>query len=273
MLLDRNRSIVEALGVTDDVYRIDLTTDAPPQLGAAAAIVDPPWYPTDTQAFLAATNRVCAHRARIVLCQPTLATRPGVAEERAALLDELPRLGFCYRSTAAPVRYQMPHFEASSLKVAAPELLIPTDWRVGDVLILERSATALRTDPQGMPAETWQEVIFGPARIKLRRTEPPNLGSLVPGHILDTVSRRDLVRQRIGLWTSGNRVFTLADPAAIGRLIQLGHADVMLSRFTPKRILSHARTVGVGRRVAHRLFDLLLIELQEHTLQKEAETS
>jgi hypothetical protein len=269
VLLDRNRSVVEALDVTDDMYRIDLTIDEPPQLGAVAAILDPPWYPTDTQAFLVATNRVCARGARIVLCQPTLATRPGVAEERAALLDELPRLGFRYHDTAAPVRYQMPHFEASSLKVAAPGLLIPTDWRVGDVLTLEKISDSVAYGPRVMPVETWQEVIFGPVRIKLRRTGPPNLGSLVPGDVLDTVSRRDPVRQRIGLWTSGNRVFTLADPTAIGRLIQLCHTDVMRSQFMPKRILSHARTVGVSRHVARHLFDLLLIELQEHTLRKE----
>jgi hypothetical protein len=159
---------------------------------------------------------------------------------------------------------------ALPLRAAAPDLLIPTDWRLGDVLTLEKISDNVAYGPRVRPAETWQEVTFGPVRIKLRRTEPPNLGSLVPGDILDTVSRREPIRQRIGLWTSGNRVYTLADPAAIGRLIQQCHTDVMRSRFTLKRILSHGRTVGVGRRVARQLFDLLLIELQEHTLRKEA---
>ena len=34
--------------------------------------------------------------------------------------------------------------------------------------------------------------------------------------------------------------------------------------------LSHARIIGAGRRVARQLFNLLLIELQEHTIRKEA---
>jgi hypothetical protein len=113
--------------------------------------------------------------------------------------------------------------------------------------------------------ESWRETTFGPVRIKLRRTEGPNLASLVPGDVLDTVSRRDPVRSRIGLWTSGNRVFSLDEPEAIGRLIELCHNDVMQSQFALQRTLSHARTVGISRRIARQLFNLLLIELQEHT--------
>lgn len=270
VLLDRNRSLIEALGALGDVHHIDLHSDDPPRLEAEAAILDPPWYPADTYTFVAAANRVCELGARIVLCQPTLATRPGVAEERAALLDELPRLGFLYREVTARIRYQMPHFEASSLRVAAPDLLVPNDWRVGDVLILEKISDAAALLKPAVLAESWQDAIFGPVRIKLRRTEAPNLGSLIPGDVLDTVSRRDPMRKRIGLWTSGNRVFSLEDPAAIGRIIELCHTDVMRSQFTLKRTLRHARTVGIDRHTAHQLFDLLLIELQEHTLRKEA---
>jgi hypothetical protein len=270
MLLDRNQSVVQALGAAADVYLIDFTSDDSPRLDAAAAILDPPWYPADTRAFLVAANRVCALGARIVLCQPTLATRPGIAQERTILLDELSRLGFLHRETAARVRYQMPHFEAASLKMAAPGLLVPSDWRVGDALTLEKISDAISRSQHIIPAESWHEVTFGPVRIKLRRTEAPNLGPLVPGDVLDTVSRRDPIRKRIGLWTSGNRVFTLKDPAAIGRLIEFCHTDVIQSRFTLDRTLSHARMIGADRRVARQLFDLLLIELQEHTLRKEA---
>jgi hypothetical protein len=264
-LLERNQSVLDTLHTTEHVYKIDLGTDEPPALEAGAAILDPPWYPADTYAFLAATSRACAVGARIVLCQPTLATRPGVAEERAALLDELPRLGLiCRKVDAARVRYHMPHFEASSLKVAAPDLFVPDDWRVGNLIILEKVGDAPSSLEPPVHIESWREATFGPVRIKLRRTEAPNLASLVPGDVLDTVSRRDPIRSRIGLWTSGNRVFSLDEPEAIGRLIELCHNDVMQSQFTLQRTLSHARTVGISRRIAQQLFSLLLIELQEH---------
>ena len=270
MLLDRNRSVIETLHAAGHVYQVDLSTDDPPRLGADAAILDPPWYPADTHAFLVATNRVCMIGARIVLCQPTLAARPGVAQERAALLAELPRLGFIYYQAAARVRYQMPHFEASSLKMTAPDLYVPADWRVGDVLALQKISDTTTLLKESTSTESWQETTFGPVRIKLRRTEVPNLGSLVPGDVLDTVSRRDPIRKRIGLWTSGNRVFSLEDYESIGRLIGLCNADVMQSQFTLRRTLGHARTVGVDRRIARQLFDLLLVEPQEHTLRREA---
>lgn len=269
-LLERNSSVIRSLGNTGHMYQIDLTTDKPPSLGARAAIVDPPWYPADTQAFLWATNAACALGARIVLCQPTLATRPGVAEERAALLDELPRLGYAYRRfDAAFIRYRMPHFEAASLKVTAPDLPVPDDWRVGDTLTLEKIDEAAPQLAPTATADAWQEVAFGPVRIKLRRTKSPDLGPLVPGDVLDTVSRRDPIRDQIGLWTSGNRVFSLNDPAIFGKLITLCHTDVMQSQFTLNGTLAHAAAVRLDADTARRLFDLLLIEFQEHALRRE----
>lgn len=270
-LLERNASVVEALRSSAHVHQIDLTLEQPPALGAQAAILDPPWYPADTHAFLVATSRVCTVGARIVLCQPTLATRPGVAEERAALLEELPLLGYaCRAMDNARIRYHMPHFEASSLKIAAPDLAVPDDWRTGDMLTLEKISNVPATLPVPSPAESWHEVAFGPVRIKLRRTTPPDLGSLVPGDVLDTVSRRDPVRERIGFWTSGNRVYSLANVDSIEKLIKLCHADVMQSQFTFGHMLSHAQGAGVNERIAHQLFDVLLLELQEHALKKEA---
>lgn len=269
-LLERNGSVIRSLGNTGHMYQIDLMADKPPSLGARAAIVDPPWYPADTQAFLWATNAACALGARIVLCQPTLATRPGIAEERAALLDELPQLGYaCRRFDAASIRYRMPHFEAASLKVSAPDLPVPGDWRVGDTLTLEKIDEALLPSAPAATADEWQEVAFGPVRIKLRRTKSPDLGPLVPGDVLDTVSRRDPIRDQIGLWTSGNRVFSLDDPAIFSKLITLCHTDVMQSQFTLNGTLAHAAAVGLNVDIARRLFDLLLIELQEHALRKE----
>jgi hypothetical protein len=244
--------------------------DKPPFLGAQAAIVDPPWYPADTKVFLWATNLACAVGARIILCQPTLATRPGIAEERAALLDELPQLGYiCRRIHSDRARYRTPHFEVTSLKAAAPGLPVPGDWRVGDVMMLEKTSDPPKKLAPGPPTEAWLEALFGPVRIKLRRTNPPDLGGIVTGDVLDTVSRRDPIRDQIGVWTSGNRVFSLNHPEMLAKIIDLCHCDVMKSRFTIDGALSHARAAGLDARTAQKLFDLLLVELQEHALRRE----
>lgn len=267
-LLDRNASGVGALSDEGSAYRIDLIREAPPVLDAEAGIVDPPWYPTDTRAFLLATSRTCVVGARIILCQPTRATRPGVTEERAALMDELPRLGFaCHGIDTAQVRYTMPRFEANSLKAAEPDLVVPDDWRTGDLLTLEKLREAIPQCSLAAVTECWHEVAFGPVRIKLRQTRGPDIGTLVPGDILRTVSRRDPIRQHIGMWTSSNRVYTVEHPHRIGGLIDLCHADLMRSQFTLSRTLNHAQSLGACRSVARRLFDSLLIELQEHVLE------
>jgi hypothetical protein len=269
VLIERNDAVIMALNAVahteHKIIRIDLTTDEPPVIEAKAAVIDPPWYPVDTTIFLAATSCMSVEGARILLCQPTEATRPGVAEERAQLLAELPELGYeLCEIRRSYIRYQMPHFESVSLKAAAPSLEVPIDWRTGDLLILRRVGRACHITTATFSEAAWQESVFGPVRIKLRSTTGPDITSLVSGDVLDTVSRRDPIRVHIGMWTSGNRVFRLTNAEVIGKLIEFCHTDFMNAQFTLKRTLAHATTLGVSARVARRLFDVLLIELQEH---------
>ncbi|MGH8909847.1 MAG: hypothetical protein ACRD0K_25975 [Egibacteraceae bacterium] len=117
----------------------------------------------------------------------------------------------------------------------------------------------------GFEEGVWHEARFGPVRIKLRAAGgQKNLGALVPGDVLGTISRRDPVRERVGLWTSGNRVYSLADPRRIGELIELCDADLADMTFSAARTHQHARRLRLPPRTAQRLFDVLLVELQEH---------
>ncbi len=271
VLLERNSIMTAALRTKHpaggEILCIDLAVSKPPPLGASAAILDPPWYLGDSLTFLAASSHLCHHGAHIWLCQPTQATRPGVEGERATLTAELPYLGLQLEAThTSAVRYTMPHFEAMSLRSTAASLRVPPDWRTGDLIVLRKIAAASR-EPAAPGSDTdWEEVHFGPVRIKLRVTDAiEELASLVPGDVLGTVSRRDPIRPRIGLWTSGNRVFALGDPERVGGLINLCNADLEAIRFTLARTLDHARQLGMSASTAQRLFDLLLVELQEHT--------
>lgn len=84
------------------------------------------------------------------------------------------------------------------------------------------------------------------------------------------MSRRDPVRALIGFWTSGNRVFSLADPKRVGRLIELCHSDLGAMKFTYARTKDHTRRLGMSTKVYRRLFDILLVELQKHTATERA---
>lgn len=278
VLIERNAAVIaslpDATSEWHEVVRVDLNTEDAPAREAQAAILDPPWYPSDTLIFLRAAAGTTAPGARILLCQPTEATRPGVTEEREQLLAALPRFGFTLAAVEpSSVRYEMPHFELISLKSAAPTLEIPSDWRSGDLLILERSGAVEPVSLTPFPEFPFTERTFGPVRLKLRKTVGPDLAELVPGDVLDTVSRRDPIRSQIGIWTSGNRVFGLAHVEAIGNLIDSCHTDLMNAAFTLERTLQCAEQSGVPADVARRLFGVLLVELQEHLLYAKVSSS
>lgn len=266
VLIERNAAMTAALADdSHEVITLDLTLHDPPVLNANTALLDPPWYVRDTLIFLSAASRICRHGVLIWLCQPTLATRPSIADERAELLEELPQLGLeSIHTFNRAVRYQMPHFEAMSLRMAAAELAVPTNWRTGDLLVLRKVGPTSNTRPVAF-SEQWAEVHFGPVHIKLRATgAAEDLANLVPGDVLNTVSRRDPAREKIGFWTSGNRVYGLAEPERVGRVIELCNNDRESMQFTLTRTLVHARRLGMSASTARRLFDVLLVELQEH---------
>lgn len=275
VLMERNKVVTATLArrsgaAPGSIISIDLGAELSPRLEAGAAIVDPPWYLSDTTLFLAATSRACRLKACILLCQPTYATRPGVSEEREALLAELSRLGLAYSDVQPTMlRYLTPHFEAMSLRLTMQGEKVPDDWRKGDLLVLKKMAQCAHEDPLISEGDGWSEAHFGPVRIKLRRTGQVDLGHLVPGDVLDTVSRRDPVRQRIGFWTSGNRVYSLANPETIGRFIELCNTDFMGAGFTLNSAAALAEELGLPKQVYRKLFDILLIELEEHCEMRE----
>jgi hypothetical protein len=271
VLLERNTATTAALDMVSrrgsEVICIDLAECEPPRLDASAAIIDPPWYLGDTQNFLTAASQLCRDGALLWLCQPALATRPGVDKERSFLISEVALLGLTIEASyACAVRYQMPHFEAMSLRRSA-DIRVPQDWRTGDLLVLRKGGAPQRPNENHYKVHPWLEVSFGPVRIRLRANEAhEDLGTLVPAaDILDTVSRRDPVRKHIGFWTSGNRVYSLANPDKIGKLIELCDTDLANTSFSMARTLIHAAQVGIPAHVAQKLFDVLLVELQEHT--------
>lgn len=271
ILIDRNAAVIDALiarGVDSPhmMLGVDLEVIGRLHLGAGAAIVDPPWYMGDTLLFLAAAASICRPNATVVLCQPASATRPGVNQERAVILDRVSSLGLEFRALrSGTVRYVTPHFEAVSLRAAMDGATIPVSWRRGDVLLFERTSISYPIPLPRLRDAQWREITFGPVRIKLaEQPTGPELGSLTPGDILKTVSRRDPVRKRIGLWTSGNRVFTVANSVTLGELITLCETDLRNEQFALQRTLRHAEKLRISRDVAARMYEILWTELTEH---------
>jgi hypothetical protein len=271
VLLDRNTAVLDAINARGVhaphvVIGVDLQAVERLRFNAGAVIADPPWYLDDTVVFLSVAVEVAAPGATIVLCQPAVGTRPGVRVERDALLDRVSSLGLeLIGVRSSSVRYMTPHFEAVSLKVASNIAAVPQNWRRGDVLLLRSSGPAQQA-VRATASSSWHEVKFGPVRIKLSvRATGPDLGDLVPGDVLPTVSRRDPICHKIGLWTSGNRVLTLANPLVIANLITMCNQDLGRRTFSAENVMSHARNLGVPSDVAQKLYELLILECEEHS--------
>lgn len=272
LLIDSNGAMVRTLqrhlGVTAALQH-RLGRDAlPDEATADTLVLDPPWYPDATNAFLSEASRMLKRGGHILISQPTVATRPGVEAERAQLIADASRMGLdLVRSDLGGVRYVTPHFERMSLGDAKPGLQIPDDWRSGDLLVFERNSERVELPFTPAPSEEqWREVSFGPVRIKLRQAGVVELGEIAPGlSRLASVSRRDPLREHVGFWSSGNRVRSLVDVAGIARLVELCEDDLADMKFTHLSTKRHAHGIGLDSRVADVLFDLLLLEYQEHT--------
>jgi hypothetical protein len=271
VLVDANAAMVAALQQrlsSEAAVLLRLGVDPPPRLSADLVVMDPPWYLVDTLTFLAAAAVSVRAGGLALLSQPTKATRPGVVPERIELLDGAARLGWeLINVEESALRYLTPHFERMSIGAANPALVVREDWRSGDMLIFRRSghASARVDESVGVAEDEWHEVSFGPVRIKVRRAGGTDLEQVADGlDRLVTVSRRDPLRDSVGFWTSGNRVRTLESADRVVRLIEMCETDLRNMTFTHESARHNASQLGISSRVADRLFDLLLLEYQEH---------
>ncbi|TCC39364.1 hypothetical protein [Kribbella sindirgiensis] len=272
ILVDRNQTMIGALrnrgvGPQSLVIGVDVAELTQLHVDACAVIADPPWYFDETLQFLRVASDACRLGGLVLLCQPSMGTRPGVEAERTGLTAALPALGLALVSVeSGAVRYVTPHFESTSLRHALGGFTIPATWRVGDLLVLCRTAEATHIPMlSDQRSEKWEEVTFGPVRVKLRQSDAQtDLESLVPGDILTTVSRRDPNRGRVGMWTSGNRVYGLVSVEHIGQLLRLCNDDLNAGVFSLGAVLNRAGSLAIDREIAKKLHDILEIELEEH---------
>lgn len=228
-LYDRNQAVLTAVANSyPEVAAVfaDLVCGPPVEPAQVAlTVADPPWYPEDARAFLWAAARLTRVGGRVLLSLPPAGTRPGVLAEREQLITAARVYGLRFTSVEPGVlAYCSPLFERNAL-AAAGVPAVPWDWRRGDLatFAVAEHPPAPRPLPTD-PSEVWVEESVGVVRIKLRAGSggdfrDPSLSSVVPGDMLATVSRREPVRRRADVWTSGNRVFRCAGTATLRTIV------------------------------------------------------
>lgn len=101
------------------------------------AIVDPPWYPDETDAFIRTAIGNLDPGGHLFVTMPPLLTRPSIQKERNELLQQLQNRGmevlFLDRNI---LRYTVPRFEESAFKNVEGFCAYP--WRVADLLVCQK---------------------------------------------------------------------------------------------------------------------------------------
>ena len=216
ILLDQNDSLTnsEVCSLSGGrVYCCDLMHGVPSVPLVHAVLADPPWYVDDAMGFLRAASQISASGATILLSFGPDGMRPGIPGERKRIIAEAEAMGL--RLTGIDHRalsYATPFFECNALHAAGFTQVAPA-WRRGDLLSFQKVGDphSPRHSANG-DSKTWAEVTIDGVRLRVRQGEikgfaNPRLEQLLPGDVLPTVSRRDVRRQQVDLWTSGNRVY------------------------------------------------------------------
>ena len=191
----------------------DVKRDAVDIPSVQTVLADPPWYEDDAVGFLRTSARVCVDQGTVFLSFAADGVRPGIAEERQRIIDEANRLGLRFVGIEPlAVSYATPFFESNALR-AAKFKHVPSAWRRGDLLLFRRNANVLPEEGNWTSDVCpWREATINGISLRVRRDDrtafvDPRLIQLVPGDILPTVSRREVLGETADVWTTGNRIF------------------------------------------------------------------
>lgn len=276
ILIDSNPAIVESL-VKDfpggTILQCNLLKEPVPEGTAATVMLDPPWYMEYFTAFLWAASRLCRVNGKVIVSLPPLGTRPGIVSERTELLAYADKSGLVLDSLSlAVLPYNMPPFEVNALRKAGI-FGVPPDWRRGDLAVFTKYQVREMARPctADVAEPLWVEHRIGAVRIRIKQTEEegfadPTLISLIDGNILTTVSRREPLRTRVDVWTSGNRVFACQGGGILQQILKaIAQGD------TPEKEIREGLARGLTeketrliQRATRQIKDLIDQEQQEY---------
>jgi hypothetical protein len=191
-----------------------------PRESADAVLLDPPWYLDFVRPMLAVAAHACRVGGAILITLPPDGTRPTAEADRQAAIAFGRRIGLALiEHHPLQIEYETPFFERNAL--AAAGIYLPLHWRRGDLVAFRKERAPTRPpSPTLANRRAWTEVAIGRMRLFIRtqgkrRSSQNGLISLIEGHILPTVSRRDPRRRLADVWTSGNRIFRTGNPGLV----------------------------------------------------------
>jgi len=239
ILIDKNpllRSCFPRTAV-GNIFTLNVASDPLPDIRASVVMIDPPWYTEYMRAFIWAGYALSESDSYLLISVPPKGTRPDVESEMEEVYRWMQQgLGLTRLEVhEAVLPYRSPLFEKNALR-AEGVLMVPEEWRRGDLWVFKsdhqrrkQSAKPTVTDHQ----PSWMEVVLRNMRLKVRNSESsvpvfldPSLISLVEMDVLPSVSRRDPRRDKVDLWTSGNRIFSTCGVRIVATIVRALSAGI-----------------------------------------------
>ena len=255
-LHERNQTHYRSLSDGITFACCDVLRDPIPRGSNGVVVADPPWYEAETIGFLWTASTLSRTGAHVLLSLPPVATRPGVTEERERITAAAAGFGLEFlRLNESVLRYGTPFFETNAMQAAGAP--VTNDWRLGDLAVFRRTDGECGPRPIMETEPTWTERSLGHTRFKLQDTlstgfASPVLGSLIPGDVLPSVSRRDPRRKDATVWTSGNRIFGCDGTATLATIIDgvnAGEAPEITVGMQEGRTLTNSERILVATAV------------------------
>ncbi|MFX0195468.1 MAG: hypothetical protein ACFFCW_05030 [Candidatus Hodarchaeota archaeon] len=213
LLVDRNPLILHRLPRNLGFFQFilfDLMSPLPLRGRFSVVFFDAPWYQEFVSLWLWQASQV-VHVGGLVafaLFPPLL--RAGAEQERSQILKQASILGDVELIEEC-LSYETPLFEEEAL--ASCGVRMTTSWRRADLALVRVKRTPMTTPPTiGDSGDRWDSFLIGQQVVKLRNPCRGESGTILaplkdcPDYVLPSVSRRDLRRDQVDLWTSRNRV-------------------------------------------------------------------
>jgi dGTPase len=212
LILDYDQDVINAceLGENGIAVRYNVSMPIPAVYHAqySTVLIDPPWYESETRLFIARARELISSEGFIVCALPSRLTRPGVAEERTQLLNELVRAQFeIVDLNEAVLSYVVPEFERRAFSHIPQFTGAP--WRRGDLLTLSVSPnSSIAATPQKMDEfEVFsrnpksQRFFLAPARVNPLQEE-----YVIPNEQFShAISSREIDSKTIAVWGSNKK--------------------------------------------------------------------
>lgn len=280
VLLEASRATTNSFASSvpkTQVIQCDVIKDPLPNLTVAAIVLDPPWYPEYIQSFLWAACQLCKIGGHILISMPPIGTRPGMEWEWANTLDWGQQIGLTLvKVESAALSYITPPFELNGLRAEGLHA-VSRKWRRGDLAMFCRSHQTQVSRPTVLPQEdSWIEEVLLGVRVRVRQPDlfgfaDPSLISVVPGDVLQSVSRRDPRRQLADVWTSGNRIFACQGRGVLWQILEamaVGQSPNEAVAVALKRPLSFVEAELLSY-ATHQIINIISTEQKENLLFEE----